>query len=66
VAVGIKAYNPILSNQLTRDEIEASSKDPNRPLKLVEKNMEFEVKKWLGQNIPPFLKERINQMQLHG
>jgi hypothetical protein len=45
VAVGIKAYNPILSNQLTRDEIEASSKDPNRPLKLVEKNVEFEVKK---------------------
>ena len=39
VAVGIKAYNPILSNQLTRDEIEASSKDPNRPLKLVEKNI---------------------------
>ena len=30
VAIGIKAYNPILSNQLTRDEIEASSKDPNR------------------------------------
>ena len=35
VAIGIKAFNPILSNQLTRDEIEASSQDPNRPLKLV-------------------------------
>ena len=53
VAVGIKAYNPILSNQLTRDEIEASSKDPNRPLKLVEKNMEFEVKKMVGTKYTP-------------
>jgi len=43
VAIGIKAYNPILSNQLTRDEIEASSNDPKRPLKLVKKNVEFEV-----------------------
>ena len=53
VAVGIKAYNPILSNQLTRDEIEASSKDPGRPLKLVEKNMEFEVKKMVGTKYTP-------------
>ena len=41
VAIGIKAYNPILSNQLTRDEIEASSKDSNRPLTLVKKEVEF-------------------------
>ena len=27
VAKGIKAYNPILAGQLTRDEIEACSKD---------------------------------------
>ena len=32
VAKGIKAYNPILAGQLTREEIEASSKDNNRPL----------------------------------
>jgi hypothetical protein len=53
VAVGIKAYNPILSNQLTREEIEASSKDPSRPLKLVEKNIEFEVKKMVGAKYTP-------------
>jgi hypothetical protein len=53
VAVGIKAYNPILSNQLTREEIEASSKDPSRPLKLVEKNIEFEVKKMVGTKYTP-------------
>ena len=34
VAKGIKAYNPILAGQLTRDEIELSSKDKGRPLQL--------------------------------
>ena len=53
VAIGIKAYNPILSNQLTRDEIEASSKDSNRPLKLVKKDVEFEVKKMVGTKYTP-------------
>lgn len=52
VAIGIKAYNPILSNQLTRDEIEASSNDANRPLNLKEKN-EIEVKKMVGTKYTP-------------
>ena len=34
VAKGIKAYNPIISGQLSRDEIELSSKDENRPLQI--------------------------------
>jgi len=34
VAKGIKAYNPIISGQLTREEIELSSKDNTRPLKI--------------------------------
>ena len=34
IATGIKAYNPILAGQLTREEIELSSKNENRPLKL--------------------------------
>ena len=34
VARGIKAYNPIISGQLSREEIELSSKDQNRPLQL--------------------------------
>ena len=53
VSVGIKAYNPILSNQLTREEIELSSKDPNRPLQLKEKNVEIEVKKMIGTKYTP-------------
>ena len=34
VAKGIKAYNPIISGQLSREEIELSSKDENRPLNI--------------------------------
>ncbi len=34
VAKGIVAYNPIISGQLTREEIELSSTDENRPLNL--------------------------------
>ena len=39
VAKGIKAYNPILAGQLSREEVEICSKDPNKKLKLV-KNIE--------------------------
>ena len=35
VAKGIKAYNPILAGQLTREEIDLCSKDPNRELNLI-------------------------------
>ena len=52
VAKGIKAYNPILAGQLTREEIESSSKDANRPLTLNKKNLniksEKKVKKYVA------------------
>tara|TARA_B100000963_G_scaffold185468_1_gene161216 strand:+ start:7328 stop:7903 length:576 start_codon:yes stop_codon:yes gene_type:complete len=41
VAKGIKAYNPIISGQLSRNEIELSSKDENRPLQI--KNTDIEI-----------------------
>ena len=41
VAKGIKAYNPIISGQLTREEIELSSQDGNRPLEI--KSMDIEI-----------------------
>ena len=41
VAKGIKAYNPIISGQLYREEIELSSKDENRPLLI--KNTDIEI-----------------------
>ena len=34
VAKGIKPYNPIISGQLSRDEIELSAKDESRPLQI--------------------------------
>ena len=44
VAKGIKAYNPILAGQLTREEVDLCSKDQNRDLKLVERTEEVQVK----------------------
>ena len=41
VAKGIMAYNPIISGQLTREEIELSSKDENRDLQI--KNSDIEI-----------------------
>ena len=41
VAKGIKAYNPIISGQLTREEIELSSKDQNRPLIIKSSDIEI-------------------------
>ena len=41
VAKGIKAYNPIISGQLSREEIELSSKDENRALKINTYNIEI-------------------------
>tara|TARA_B100000029_G_scaffold440137_1_gene457134 strand:+ start:3454 stop:4035 length:582 start_codon:yes stop_codon:yes gene_type:complete len=52
VAKGIKAYNPIISGQLTRNEIELSSKDESRPLQIqgtdIEiSNSEKKIKKYI-------------------
>ncbi len=52
VAKGIKAYNPIISGQLSRDEIELSSKDENRPLQIKSadieiSNVEQKIKKYV-------------------
>ena len=41
VAKGIVAYNPIIAGQLTKEEIELSSKDENRLLQL--KNTDIEI-----------------------
>ena len=41
VAKGIKGYNPIIAGQLTREEIELSSNDENRPLEI--KNNDIEI-----------------------
>ena len=53
VAKGIKAYNPIITGQLSREEIELSSQDQNRPLNI--KNIDVEIsndKKKIKKYIP--------------
>ena len=54
VAKGIKAYNPILAGQLTRDEIEKASTDINKPLILNKKklNISSNPKKKAQKYIP--------------
>ena len=52
VAKGIVGYNPIISGQLTNDEISLSSKDENRPLNIIDeeveiKNNENKIKKYI-------------------
>ena len=41
VAKGIKAYNPIMSGQLTREEIDLSSRDHDRPLQIINSDIEI-------------------------
>ena len=41
VGKGIVGYNPIISGQLTREEIDLSSQDRNRPLKLFENEIKL-------------------------
>ena len=52
VAKGIKAYNPILAGQLTREEIEECSKDVSRPLVLNKKILDIKSEKRINKYIP--------------
>jgi len=64
VARGIKAYNPILAGQLTREEIEAASKDSARSLKLNKKLVEYISKEKKRPKYTPLSKrqDRPNAM----
>ena len=53
VAKGIKPYNPIISGQLTREEIELSSRDENRPLKIKSNDIEISnISKKIKKYVP--------------
>jgi hypothetical protein len=66
VAKGIKAYNPILAGQLTREEIDLCSKDPNRELNLIERSEEVQVKERKKPKYTPLSKRQIDQMLRYG
>tara|TARA_B100001179_G_scaffold173987_1_gene129317 strand:- start:284 stop:862 length:579 start_codon:yes stop_codon:yes gene_type:complete len=59
VAKGIKAYNPILAGQLTREEIEACSKDSSRTIVLNKKILDIKSEKNKPRYIP--LSKRQNR-----
>jgi len=58
VAKGIKAYNPILAGQLTRDEIDVCSKDSNKNLNLIERAEEVQVKERKKPKYTPLSKRQ--------
>ena len=65
VAKGIKAYNPIISGQLSREEIELSSKDESRPLIIKSTDIEISNEEKTKKYIP--LSKRQDKLdQLYG
>ena len=58
VAKGIKAYNPILAGQLSREEIDLCSKDSSRNLNLVQRAEEVQVKERKKPKYTPLSKRQ--------
>ena len=58
VGKGIVGYNPIIAGQLTREEIDLSSKDENRPLKIIENQINLSVKNKKDKKYIPLSKRQ--------
>jgi|TARA_B110000438_G_C15573120_1_gene546279 hypothetical protein len=58
VAKGIKAYNPILAGQLSREEIDECSKNPDKILSMAKKIDEVEVKERKRPKYTPLSKRQ--------
>ena len=58
VAKSIKAYNPILAGQLSRNEVEMCSKDPQKKLSLLKKIEEVEIKERKKPKYTPLSKRQ--------
>lgn len=58
VAKGIKAYNPIIAGQLSREEIELSSKDVQRSLQLLRKEINISTKERKKPKYTPLSKRQ--------
>ena len=66
VAKGIKAYNPILAGQLSREEVEECSKNPDK-LSLLKKMDELEIRERKKPKYTPLSKRQDKgQMQYYG
>ena len=58
VAKGIKPYNPITAGQLTREEIELSSKDKDRPLNIISFNIDIKENEKITKKYVPLSKRQ--------
>ena len=58
VAKGIKAYNPIIAGQLTREEIELSSQNVHRSLQLLKKELNIPSKERKKPKYTPLSKRQ--------
>ena len=58
VGKGIVGYNPIISGQLSREEIDLSSKDHNRPLQLSENEVQISVQNKKDKKYVPLSKRQ--------
>ena len=58
VAKGIVGYNPIIAGQLTKEEINLSSQDSNRELKLNSNEIEIEVEEKKSKRYIPLSKRQ--------
>ena len=66
VAKGIMAYNPIISGQLTREEIELASKDENRDLQIKNTDIKISTENKKIKNMSLYQKDKISQILLYG
>jgi hypothetical protein len=66
VAKGIKAYNPIISGQLSREEIELSSKDETDLLEIKVQILKYLIQKKKLKNMFHFQNDKISQTLLFG
>jgi len=58
VGKGIVGFNPIIAGQLTREEIELSSKDQNRPLQIIENEINIKSEKHSNKKYVPLSKRQ--------
>ena len=58
VAKGIKGYNPIIAGQLTRDEINLSAEDENRPLQIQNTDVEISFSEKKNKKYIPLSKRQ--------
>jgi hypothetical protein len=65
VAKGIKAYNPILAGQLSREEIDLCSKNSDRILSVSKKSEEVEVKERKRPKYTPLSKRYYGCVKMH-